>query len=319
MGVVRDHGGDLDRARARWGEGAWLDLSTGINRHPWPVPPLPPGAWTDLPTASARAAVEGAARALWGSPAALAVNGAQAGIEALPRLFPGPGRAVVLAPGYNEHPAQWRAGGWDVVEGGPDAMVGADLAVLVNPNNPDGRAWSPAQVLALAARVGRLVVDESFADSDPALSVARHASDRLIVLRSFGKFWGLAGVRLGWVLTDATTRDQLAGVAGLWSVSGPALALGAMALPDAAWAAATRARMGRDAARLDALAARAGWGLVGGTGLFRLYATPDALAAQDRLARARIWSRIFRYSPSWVRLGLPGGASEWDRLARALG
>jgi cobalamin biosynthesis protein CobC len=326
MVMARDHGGDLDRARGRWGGagsgGDWIDLSTGINRLPWPhpapVPALPAGAWRDLPTASARAAAEGAARALWGAPAALATNGAQAAIEALPHLWP-PGRAAVLAPSYNEHAAQLRAAGWQVDQvADPESMAGADLAVIVNPNNPDGRSWTPAQVIALAGSVGRLVVDESFGDCDPGLSVAASASDRVIVLRSLGKFWGLAGVRLGFVLSGPATLDRLAARAGLWAVSGPALALGAMALPDRAWAEATRARLSRDAARLDGLAAGAGWRLAGGTGLFRTYDTLDAGAAQDALAQARIWSRIFPYSPGWVRLGLPGPQPEWDRLALAL-
>lgn len=320
--MARDHGGDLDRARTLWGGGDWIDLSTGINRLPWPypapAPPLPPGAWCDLPTASARAAAEAAACALWGAPAALAMNGAQAAIEGIPHLW-AKGRAAVLAPSYNEHAAQLRAAGWQVDQvTDTGSMAGADLAVIVNPNNPDGRVWTPAQLQALAGTVGRLVVDESFGDCDPALSVAAHASDRLIVLRSFGKFWGLAGVRLGFVLADRATLDRLAARAGLWAVSGPALALGALALPDTGWASATRARLTADAARLDTLAAGAGWRLVGGTGLFRTYDTPGAEAAQDHLARARIWSRIFPYNPGWVRLGLPGPQAEWDRLAQAL-
>jgi cobalamin biosynthesis protein CobC len=320
--MARDHGGDLDRARGLWGGDDWIDLSTGINRLPWPYPapqpPLPAAAWGDLPTASARAMAEDAACALWGANAALAVNGAQAAIEAIPHLWT-PGRAAVLAHSYNEHAAQLRAAGWQVDEvADPAGMAGADLAVIVNPNNPDGRIWSPAQVMALAQTVGRLVVDESFGDCDPALSVAARAGERLIVLRSFGKFWGLAGVRLGFVLADPATLGRLAARMGLWAVSGPALALGAMALPDRDWADETRARLLRDAVRLDGLAAVAGWRPVGGTGLFRTYETTDAEVAQARLARARIWSRIFPYSARWLRLGLPGGEAEWDRLTRAL-
>lgn len=312
----RDHGGEPDRTL--WRGDDWLDLSTGINRLPWPVPPLPEGAWRDLPTRAAREAAEAAARACWSAPAALAMNGAQAAIEALPRLW-APGRAAILAPSYNEHAAQFRAAGWDVAEV-PDtaAMAGADVAVLVNPNNPDGRSWTPAQVAALAGTVGRLIVDESFGDVDPGLSVAASASDRVVVLKSLGKFWGLAGVRLGFVLAGPETRAGLEARAGLWAVSGPALAIGARALADRDWAAATRARLARDAVRLDALAAEAGWRLVGGTGLFRLYDTPDAQAAQERLARAGIWSRVFPYSRTWLRLGLPGPRAEWDRLAAAL-
>jgi len=314
----RDHGGDLERARARWGEGDWIDLSTGINRCPWPVPPLPEPVWRDLPTEAAMQAAAAAACAHWGAAAALPVAGAQAAIQILPRLW-SPGRAAVLGPTYNEHAAQLQAAGWQVDQvPAPEGLAGADLAVIVNPNNPDGRRLPPAQVLAIAGSVRRLVVDESFADVDPALSVAAQASDTVIVLRSLGKFWGLAGLRLGFVLAGPRRLGQVAEGAGLWPVSGPALAIGAAALADTAWAGATRTRLAADALRLDRMAMGAGWALVGGTGLFRLYRTPDAAAAQDRLARARIWTRRFPYSATWLRLGLPGPEAEWDRLAAAL-
>ena len=104
------------------------------------------------------------------------------------------------------------------------------------------------------------------------------------MLRSFGKFYGLPGLRLGFALGPPSEIEALAALAGPWPVSGPALALGAAALADTAWAAATRARLAAEAPRLDALAARAGWGLVGGTDLFRTYDTPDAALARDRLA-----------------------------------
>lgn len=320
---MRDHGGNLGTAMARWGGRAqdWIDLSTGINRQPWPVPDLPPRVWTDLPAAEDRAGLEAAARAAFGTEAAiLSCAGAQAAIQMIPRLDR-PGRARVLGPTYNEHAASLAAAGWRVEEvRTPEALAGADLAVVVNPNNPDGAQHDPAMLAALAARVGRLVVDESFADPCPHLSCAAQAGQRprLLVLRSFGKFWGLAGLRLGFVLGSAPDIAALSAMAGPWPVSGPALAIGTAALADRDWAAATVARLGAEAGRLDAIAARAGWTPAGGTVLFRLYETPDAREAQDRLARARIWSRIFPYSGTWLRLGLPGSEAEWTRLAAAL-
>lgn len=316
--MSRDHGGNLDAARARHGGEGWIDLSTGINRQPWPVPPLPPGAWTDLPTASAKAALMQAAGRAFGTGASgLALNGAQAAIQLIPLLRP-PGLARVIAPTYNEHAACLRAAGWRVEEvAALDDLPGADLGVVVNPNNPDGRRHDPAALRALSLQVP-LVVDESFADADPALSVAAYADARLIVLRSFGKFWGLAGLRLGWAFADAATIARMEALAGPWPVSGPALEIGRLALADMDWQARTRARLAAEAPRLDALAAGAGWALVGGTALFRTYATADAALAQDRLARHRIWSRIFPYAPHWLRLGLPGSAAEWDRLTAAL-
>jgi cobalamin biosynthetic protein CobC len=231
-----------------------------------------------------------------------------------------PARARILNPTYNEHGAALRSGGWQVDEVTTlAALEGADLAVVVNPNNPDGRSHTREDLLRLTSRVGRLVVDESFADAQPDLSLASEAAHgRLIVLRSFGKFYGLAGVRLGFILGSQADITALTEMAGPWPVSGPAIAIGTSALFDRAWAETTIAQLRSDTARLDALARSAGWKLVGGTELFRLYDTPNAKAAQEKLARLQIWTRMFPYSDRWLRLGLPGQPAEWDRLAAAL-
>jgi len=249
----------------------------------------------------------------------LAVAGAQAAIQLIPKLST-PARARILTPTYNEHVAALRGAGWHVVEVTTlAALEGADLAVVVNPNNPDGRGHAPEDLLRLTARVGRLVVDESFADARPDLSLAAKAGqERLIVLRSFGKFYGLAGVRLGFILGSDADIATLTEIAGPWPVSGPAIAIGEAALSDHGWAEATIARLHTEAARLDVLVQSAGWKFLGGTELFRLYDTPDATAARDRLAQHQIWTRMFPYSDRWLRLGLPGRPAEWDRLAAAL-
>jgi cobalamin biosynthetic protein CobC len=320
----RDHGGDLAAAAARFGGAPedWLDLSTGINRRPWPAPALPAEVMRALPgPALFRAAAE-AARGAWGVPrgtAALPVAGAQAAIGLLPRLRPH-GRAAILAPTYNEHAAAFRAEGWRVTETPAfEALAEGDAAVVVNPNNPDGRRHDPDALARLSERVGLLVVDESFADPEPELSLAaRPAREGRVVLRSFGKFHGLAGLRLGFALGAEGDIARLARLAGPWAVSGPALWLGARALADRDWAEGMRAQLARDAARADALAGAAGWRLIGGTALFRTHETGDAAAAQARLAEARIWTRIFPYSKRWLRLGLPGPEAEWARLERAL-
>jgi len=320
----RDHGGDLAAAIARHGgtPADWIDLSTGINRRPYPLPPPSPGALAALPGAEATAACAAAARRAWGiAPAAacLPLAGAQAAIGLLPRLA-APGRAAILGPTYNEHAAAFAAAGWTVAEvDAPAALAGADVGVVVNPNNPDGRRLAPEALLGLAGTVGRLIVDESFADVDPALSLCpRLGRPGLLVLRSFGKFYGLAGLRLGFAAGAPAEIDRLAAAAGPWPVSGPALEAGRIALADDRWAAATRARFAAEVPRLDALATAAGWRPAGGTPLFRLYDTGDARAARDRLARARIWSRAFPWSAGWLRLGLPGSEAEWRRLAAAL-
>ncbi|MEQ1713737.1 MAG: aminotransferase class I/II-fold pyridoxal phosphate-dependent enzyme, partial [Hyphomicrobium sp.] len=231
-----------------------------------------------------------------------------------------PRRARVLGPTYNEHAASLRAAGWQVDEVSThDALAGADLAVVVNPNNPDGRHVTPRTLLTLARNVGSLIVDESFADPYPEQSLAPQAEQRgLFVLRSFGKFYGLAGVRLGFVMGHADDIAALAEMAGPWPVGGAAIEIGCRAYADRDWAVATTRRLRDDASRLDALAANAGWQLCGGTELFRLFDVTDAAVTQDYLARRQIWSRRFPYSSRWLRLGLPGIEAEWARLAAAL-
>ena len=319
---MRDHGGNLDQAMACYGAGDWIDLSTGINRRPWPVPALSAAAWRNLPTKAAQTALVAQAAVSWGAAAGVAgvaLGGAQAAIQLVPRLRP-KGRAAVLGPTYNEHAACLSAEGWQVSAVTDLAdLVGADLAIIVNPNNPDGRHFAPETLLALVGRVGLLVVDESFGDVTPDLSLLPHAGRAgLLVLRSFGKFYGLAGVRLGFAFGTEGDIDALSRMSGPWPVSGPAIEIGTHALADAAWAAAMRAQLAADAARADALAQRAGWQLVGGSDLFRLYDTGSAKAAQDKLARHQIWSRIFPWSETLLRLGLPGPEPEWQRLDAAL-
>lgn len=320
---MRDHGGDLDRARALYGEQDWIDLSTGINRMPYPLPDLPTQVWADLPHASAIHALEQAASDRYAaSGPVVALSGAQAAIQLVPHLAQGT-QAAVLNPSYNEHSAALRAMGWQVTAA-PDltAMAGADLAVVVNPNNPDGRYWSPAELTQLAGKVGALVVDESFADPTPDLSLAAHLTDlgdRAIVLRSFGKFYGLAGLRLGFMLTGTDAMAaRLRALAGPWAVSGPAAHIGAIALADQLWHNTTAARLQDDSLRLAQLGQQAGWQVAGRTALFCTFATQNAEKAQARLARAGIWTRRFPYSDHWLRLGLPGSAKEWARLEVAI-
>ncbi len=313
---MRDHGGNIDAAKARFGGTDWIDLSTGINRQPYPLPTLPAYVWTDLPTQAAQNGLISAARAAYGTQAAMiALAGAQAAIQLIPLLSSRPAIAHVLAPTYNEHAAALRACGWQVVEvTSLAALEGADLAIIVNPNNPDGRHFDAAELLDLSKTVGRMVIDESFADACPAQSLVAEASDKIIVLRSFGKFWGLAGVRLGFAIAGEETIARMTALSGPWPVSGAAIEIGRIALSDHAWRLATTQRLAMDAARLDRLASAAGWRLVGGTSLFRTYETPGANETQARLGACAIWSRIFPYSDHWLRLGLPGAEHEWVRL-----
>ena len=319
---MREHGGNLDLAQQRFGGRAeeWIYLSTGINRLSYPVGEVSARAWSTLPSRAEIDALHQAARHAYRTSAPIvAMGGAQAVIQMLPQLAPR-GRAHILAPTYNEYAGVLSAAGWDVQEVAElDALAGANLAIVVNPNNPDGRCHTPKDLLTLLPRVGRLVIDESFADAVPQLSLAP-AADRQgpLILRSFGKFYGLAGLRLGFAIGNSPDIEKLAAMSGPWPVSGAAISIGCRALRDDAWADDTTARLARDCVRLDALAQLQGWCLVGGTSLFRLYETPDALAAQDKLALGQIWSRVFAQKPAWLRLGLPGSEAEWTRVAEVL-
>ena len=320
---MREHGGNLDLALQRFGGRAedWIDLSTGINRQPYPVGEVASRHWSALPSRSDIESLHQAARHAYGTKAPiLAMSGAQAAIQLLPGLASSRGLARILAPTYNEYAAVLAAAAWDVTEVFDlDALAGADLAVVVNPNNPDGRRHDPNDLLALLPRVGRLVIDESFADAIPGLSLAPEAGrPGLLVLRSFGKFYGLAGLRLGFAIGSEADVAALATMVGPWPISGAAIEIGRRALLDRDWANATSMRLAKDALRLDGEVRSQGWMLVGGTQLFRLYETGEARGAQERLARAQIWSRVFEQKRGWLRLGLPGNEMEWERLAASL-
>lgn len=311
MTHVRDHGGGIDAAAAKYGgaRADWIDLSTGINPVPYPLPTLAAQAWAALPDQAAASALTDAARHFWQVPDGadiLAAPGASALIAQIPRLADA-ATVSIPQPTYNEHAASFAAQGWQVVANGP-----APVQVLVHPNNPDGRMWTEADLGG-----DLVVIDESFCDVTPEASLIAHA-DRpgVLVLKSFGKFWGLAGVRLGFVIGDPDRVAALREMLGPWPVAGPALSIGARALNDPGWAEQTRKRLSSDASRLDALVTRHGGHVLGGTSLFRLYEVENAQLWQDRLARHHIWSRIFPYARTWLRLGLPA-PDAWARLEAA--
>lgn len=318
------HGGGLAAARLAFPDAPqpWIDLSTGINPVPYPVH-VPLEAFTRLPEPGAVTALEAiAARAYGvGDPAMVAAApGTQSLIHLLPRLMPGRDVAV-LGPTYAEHAAAWLQGGARVRHVTSLAEIGpANVVVVVNPNNPDGVRWPGRDLLAVADRMagigGLLVVDEAFADLEAGSLAPALPHPGLVLLRSFGKAYGLAGVRLGFLLGAAQLAATVRAALGPWAVSGPALWVGQAALSDEAWRTATAARLAQDVVQLDALLQEAGCRVLGGTRLFRLVAVGDARAAYDRLARAGILVRRFDYNLQWLRFGVPAGAG-WNRLRDA--
>ncbi len=320
-----EHGGRIRQAAECYGIPLeeCLDLSTGINPLGWPVPPLPPECWRLLPELDD--GLEQAARSYYGCTDLLAMAGSQAAIQALPALR-SPCRVGLLAPSYAEHALAWARGGHRVEMLAPAeievALERMDVVVLANPNNPTGTRFAPATLLAwhrrLAARGGWLVVDEAFMDATPEDSLAFHAgSEGLVVLRSLGKFFGLAGVRAGFVLAWPELLGQLNEALGPWTVAHPARWAAQRALRDQPWQAAERQRLARDSLRLAELLARHGLAPAGGTALFQWVATGRAPVIQEALAKQGIWLRRFA-APASLRFGLPGEEAEWQRLEQAL-
>jgi len=323
------HGGALESARAEWPDAPapWLDLSTGINPVPWPVERAGPIDWRRLPDETALAGLEAAAARAFGvAPEwVCALPGSEIGL----RLLGAMGLAEPVrhqAPGYRTH-AEAFAGSMPFAA---DALAGegarGGTVLLANPSNPDGVLHDPAALAdlarPLAERGGRLIVDEAFADAVPGASLlpwlARGEAPGAIVLRSFGKMFGLAGVRLGFVVA---APDVLAGLRtrlGSWPVSAAAIAIGTVAYADEPWREATRARLAQDCERLEGVLRAHGLAPEGACPLFRLVQVENAGALFARLAARGILTRPFDYAPGWLRIGLPGDAEALARLDRAL-
>lgn len=318
---AREHGGDPKAAEARFGlpKDGWLDLSTGINPVPYPVAPCPPQLLHRLPLKQDLDDLLAAARRAYNVPdhaCIVASPGTQALIQQVPTLFEA-GAVNIVSPTYGEHAPAWTAAGHTVAEVS-SLDPSSPYAVVVHPNNPDGRTQNIEAVLK-AAEHGVVIVDEAFADVTPDLSITPHAgADGLIVLRSFGKFFGLAGVRLGFAVCSKNVAAKLNEKLGPWAVSGPALWAGTRALKDDVWAVETRQRLKSDTGRLHQLLTGSGLKVIGGTDLFTLCKTPMAQDVYEKLAHAGILVRPFETQSDWLRFGLPGHERDWERLALAL-
>ncbi len=328
VGDPIQHGGNLSRARALFPHAPepWVDLSTGISPHSYPYSPLPDNAFTRLPDVASAERLKTLAAAAYGAPSAAHVAagpGTQILLPMVADLIARKGSAAVLSPTYAEHARAARLSGFGVTETDDlDRLAEADLAVIVNPNNPTGRIVPRADLLALVAvmraKGGLLVVDEAFMDVSEALSVTDAVdAGGLVVLRSFGKFYGMAGLRLGFVISHPETVARIENRLGPWAVSGPALHVANEALADVGWRGAMRLRLKEDAARMDALFGAAGIPVMGGTSLFRFIRDPRAQAVFRHLGERGILVRRFEERPEDLRIGLPC-ENEWPRLEEAL-
>jgi len=323
------HGGRLDEAVARHGGRAkeWLDLSTAINPKAWPLDEVSIQNWQGLPQQSEMNSLVTAARKTYGTatdaPCSLA-GGSQAHIQALPYLFK-PQPVAILGFTYQEHGLCWQRAGHDVLvaDGLGSAEVSARIVIVVNPNNPDGRTVLPDELAGLALRLaskgGLLLVDEAFADLMPEISAAGHAGQPgLVVLRSFGKFYGLAGLRLGFAFGPELLMERLRDFHGPWPISGPAISVGSAALADTKWARRARTRLATGRTELEGLLQGMGLNIVGATDLFVLASHDRAAAIHDHLIRNQVLTRPFPGRQDWLRFGIPGTKHGMNRLKKVL-
>ena len=322
------HGGGITAAAATFGGRVedWLDLSTGINPNPVSLPDIPTRVWQRLPDRHLVETARYAARDHYRSGAILPlpVPGTQSVIQLLPRLPQSGRRVAILSPTYGEYARAFGAAGFavDTVSDIDDIGPEHGLAVVVNPNNPTGRLLTREQLLAFHENAGALIVDEAFGDLEPQHCVSdmagSDAAPRMIALRSFGKFYGLAGVRLGFAIASPAIANRLRQLLGDWPVAVDAIRAGLAAYADDEWAQHMRNRLSKAARRLDQLLIAGRMEIAGGTSLYRLARATNARARFTQLMSHGVLVRPFDYDATLLRFGLPGGGDEWRRLAKAL-
>lgn len=322
------HGGDISAAILQYGGTSqeWLDLSTGINPFAYPVAGLiSEDNLLSLPRTAAETELISAARANYAVPnhlGLLAAPGTQAIIANLPFLFPAQDAISILSPTYASHAESWQMAGHDVLQISRQQAhdINTPHALIVNPNNPDGHLFSPQELLKIASTLsGYLIVDEAYMDILPEISLLPHMQqERILVMRSFGKFFGLAGLRLGFLAGPEHITTQLQNRLGTWAVAGPALDIGTAALRDQNWQNSMRQKLHEETQHLLADLKTLTISVIGQTDLYTLIEHPNVHDLHDALAHQKIWTRVFDYSKTWMRLGLPSSAKARQRLLNAL-
>ncbi|HSH88204.1 MAG TPA: threonine-phosphate decarboxylase CobD [Methylophilus sp.] len=319
-----EHGGNLQQAAARYGRPVeqWLDLSTGINPQHYPIPPLASALFQRLP--AMEDGLQASARSFYGATHILPCAGSQAALQVLPSLRPAC-RVAMPRTMYQEHAHAWQRAGHDVqfFDQQPDSDIlnTADVLLLCNPNNPTGQLY-PVDLLLdwhaqLSARGGWLVVDEAFMDTTPQSSLASHSGQPgLWILRSLGKFFGLAGLRVGFLLGEPTGLAQVESLLGPWTIAGPSRHIAQIALEDTDWQQHMREHLPAQSRQLLQLLNQYGFNPVGATDLFQYVQDAASHQLQDALAKEGVWTRYFE-SPQALRFGLPP-VTEWSRLEQAL-
>lgn len=328
------HGGRILAAAEKYAipESDWLDLSTGLNPNGWPVSNIPASVWQTLPEDDD--GLQTAACKYYGCEACLPVAGSQAAIQTLP-LLRSFSKVGVISPTYAEHEHNWRQAGHEVIQLSVDDadnhIKQLDVLVIINPNNPTGKLLEVKKLLKwhqqLSSKGGWLIVDEAFMDVTAEKSLlSAGIKPGLIVLRSLGKFFGLAGVRCGFVMSDNDLLQRLANKLGPWSLSGATRYIAKQALADERWHTKARYDLNASSARLYKLLSDADLEPTGGTALFQWIEHSNAKDIFEACAKQGILIRYFEKQSSLnktistpsLRFGLPANEEQWQRLTIAL-
>lgn len=326
------HGGRLKKAARDYGiaETDWLDISTGVSPWAYPLSTVPEYCVHRLP--EEQDGLEAIACHYYGTTSLLPVAGSQAAIQILPFFLPiqrSAGPVLLPRIGYQEHHAAWLASGiaLDFYEVTPTAEQIAKCSALlvIQPNNPRGTHVSVSQLkhwqAELADRKAWLIIDEAFCDCQPELSMVTSTIPAYtVILRSLGKFFGLAGLRVGFVLAQPELLQALQERLGPWSVSGPSRYIAMQALEDNAWQIMQRQRL-HDAGKtlrqqLSKIAQQLG-GNVSGTPLFCRWEHPQAIQLHEQLCQSAVLTRLTDEQDA-IRFGLPKTDADQERLNDAL-
>ena len=318
---THQHGGQLKLASERYQIplGQWVDLSTGINPHSYPLPRVPDYIWQRLPEVND--GLEDVAAEYYGSKHLLPVSGSQEAIQRLP-LLRNKSRVGIISPAYHSHRQAWETAGHEVIEIQrpflAKTLPSLDVLLLVNPTNPTAERYSLNELRQwhsiLQTKKGWLVVDEAFIDLTPEASlISQEPLEGLIVLRSIGKFFGLAGIRLGFVWAMPDILLSLVQLQDDWSVSNPARWAGKIALGDTAWQLQQRHEIPENMLELKRFLSDRYDAPVAEAGLFA-YVTLEkgkAIEEHQSLCQKGILTRLFSESGA-LRFGLP---SSMDALS----
>ncbi len=312
------HGGQLNHVKQQFPDvhQDWLDLSTGISPFAYPIPEIPKFVWQSLPQVSESLLQK--AKHYYQCSDILAAHGSQSIIQILPKLwlkrFGTPTSVFLPKVGYKEHQKAWSENQFPIElydnELDSTEFSAPSIVVCINPNNPTGFLHSRQHLLRLLSQLqhnsGWLIVDEAFMDViEEDASLMKHANhSNLFVLRSMGKFFGLAGIRVGFVSSCEKNLNDLSQLLGPWSVNGPALFVAEQALQNRQWQQEQQQRLKQSAQSLESWLKTKFRLPVTGTSLFKTLHLENATQLWTSLCHKGIYVRLCDEKNA-LRFGIP--------------